>query len=343
MTTDLGKPEITLYRGGHDAPQPGTPVTECKACLMEAVVLFRFSRPDDAGIWRWRGSVADWTDHPDQVSPYLAGFGRVLNDRLDDVSRQQLLGLEPMLQDTAADGLDQRRRWMAADHCVRVLAPKWLSQAGLTGHATALRELPPIADGDSYRAAYPVVQAARDAAWQLRRQQLEAIRATVREALGDRPDAVADAAAVAAAAAVAVAVAVAAAAADAAAVAVAAADAAAVAVAAAAAAAAAAADAVADAAADAAADAVADAAADADAAAAAAADAAGEDDRYWAVRDAVYTKVRALYEGRYADLVAETRADAVALYKRLIRAEPSTDPADLQRLPEAEPAGGEHR
>ena len=295
---------IRLSTGSHPAPTG----PDDEMCIMEALAYVR-------GI--------PHTDHPACVSTYLGAFGRTLNDRLPDDARQQLVRLIPLLPGTAEDGLDERRRWIAADYSMRVLAPKWLDRAGLTGHAETLRSLPPIVNRDTYNGAYSAASAARDAAWELRCQRFDTIRARVRGALAERPDAVAAAVAVAVANAVAAAVAATDADAVAAAVAVAVAAAAAVAVAVAVAAADADADAAAVAAAAAAAVAAAAAAADADAAVdaavAAAVAAVGEDERYWAVRDAVYAKVRTLYEERYADLIAECRAEAIDLYERLIR------------------------
>ncbi len=74
---------IVLASGSHKAPPPGTPIAECEACLLEVVPLILHARQDGAGVWRWQGASADWTDSPDSVSPYLASFGRTLNDRLD--------------------------------------------------------------------------------------------------------------------------------------------------------------------------------------------------------------------------------------------------------------------
>jgi hypothetical protein len=268
---------LHLGRGAHQSPDAGM-------CLMEAVAYIR-------GIKH--------TDRPACVSPFLGDVGRSLNDRLDDTHRQKLIPYIPLLPGTASDGLDDVRQAMARDYTIRVVTPKWLDKAGLTEHASTLRDLPQIVDEATHRAARPAVEAARRACWDIRSQRYGRIKTAVREALANRP--AADAAAVAVAAAVAAASAVA--------------DAAAAAVAAAAA------DAVADAAAVAAAVAAAAAVADAAAAAVAvAAAAAAADDRYWTIRDAVYAKVRALYEERYADLLAESADDAIALYGRLINA-----------------------
>jgi hypothetical protein len=46
--------------------------------------------------------------------------------------------------------------------------------------------------------------------------------------------------------------------------------------------------------------------------------AAAVSDRYWKIYDAVYAKVRAIYQERYADLLAGSWDEAVALYGQLI-------------------------
>jgi hypothetical protein len=247
---------ITLDHGNHRSPEQGY-------CLMEAVSMF---------------AKEPFTDAPTCVSTYLRRFGISLNDRANDERRQDLRRFIPLVVGTAGDGLDEKRRWSAADYVTRVTAPTWLDRAGLTEHAQALRDLPSITDRATYNEAYPFVSRARDAAWALRRERRRPIIDAVREAVQQRFGSVA------AAVAVAVAVAVAAAVADAVA----------------------------------AADAVADAAAAADADAAAVADWSVGSDNYWTVRDAVYTKLRAIYEERYADVVAESWSDALDLYERLI-------------------------
>jgi len=171
---------IRLSTGSHPAPTG----PDDEMCIMEALAYVR-------GI--------PHTDHPACVSTYLGAFGRTLNDRLPDDARQQLVRLIPLLPGTAEDGLDERRRWIAADYSTRALAPKWLDRAGLTGHAETLRSLPPIVNRDTYNGAYSAASAVRDAAWELRCQRFDAIQARVRGALAERPDA--DAAADAAAAA----------------------------------------------------------------------------------------------------------------------------------------------
>ncbi len=56
-----------------------------------------------------------WSDHPECVSPVLGAYGRRLNDRLDDESRQLLKPFIPRMLNTAGDGQDEARKFLAAD------------------------------------------------------------------------------------------------------------------------------------------------------------------------------------------------------------------------------------
>ncbi len=303
--TTIDPDSLRLDSGNHSGPTDGH-------CLMEAVSMF---------------AKEPFGDAPKCVSPYLRSFGITLNDRATDHRRQDLRQFIPLVVGTAGDGLDDVRRWLAVDHVTHITTPRWLDAAGLHQHADALRALPPITDYNTYSQSRTVVYAARDAAYQLQRDTYggktryrfiyDAVLAKLSEGkTADATTATATAAAAAAAT-------------DAA---TAAADAA---TAAAAATATDAATAAADAAADAAtattdaATATATATATADAATATATAAAAADgvpaygtDAYWAWRDElrnqVYAKVRAVYEERYADLLAESWTDAINLYRRLI-------------------------
>jgi NADH dehydrogenase/NADH:ubiquinone oxidoreductase subunit G len=300
VPTPLNLGDLRLAPGSHADRDQGV-------CLMEAVAWFAGERHSDA---------------PACVSPYLRQFGIALNDRADDARRQLLVRFVPLVVGTAGDGLDDARRWIGADHAIRVSAPRWLDRAGLADHAAALRALPPITDEAACKSSRVAARAAQKAAYVRRDQALAPLRATVAAAvakvLKDKPVAVAAAADAAADAAAAVA----ADAADAVAVAADAAADAAAAVAADAAVAAAAAAAVAVAAAAAVAAAV--AAAAAAAAAAAVADAVAADGFRWRVYDTVYDAVKARLKmslaDRYSAMVDEGWDDAIELYARLITA-----------------------
>jgi len=272
-TATLNLDTLQLAKGAHDDRDGNN----AEVCLMEAVAWFAGEPHSDA---------------PRCVSPVLRGFGVRLNDALPDAKRQALVPLIPQLVGTTGDGLDETRRWMAADWAIRVAAPLWFDAAGRPEWAVTLRALAPIVDRASYNVAWPVVDPISTEAYALRRKAFAELRAAAKGS-------VADAAAADAVAAVAAAVAVAA---DAAAADAAAADAAA-------------ADAAADAAAvaaDAAAVAAADAAADA---------AAGTSwsQTYWKVRNEVYDATKARIEAQYAGVVEQVQDGAIELFARMIR------------------------
>jgi hypothetical protein len=289
---------IELKRGGHN---PGSG----EYCINE-YVSFIAGEPHSAS--------------PKCASPLLIRYTMRLNDRWSDEQRQTLLPFGPRIVGTRGDGKDEARKRIARNALCTDLLPPWLRLAGLDDIAARVEAAVDFSDAD----LKALMWEARDAGWEKRRQNMEALRAAVRARLAKQPDA---AVAVAAAAADAVvdavaAAAVAAAAADAvvdavAAVAVAVAVAAAVAAAAVAAAAvdAVAAVAAVDAAAVAVAvavDAVAAVAAAVDAAvAAAAADAvvdavaAAADKSYYGQYDAAYAAARQYYRENPLSLGAE--------------------------------------
>lgn len=174
---------IVLSKGSHDCDDP-------QGCLFEFFNLL-------AGLQR------KTDDCPPGVSHVLHRFGIRLNDALSDGKRQQLKQYLPgldgksVLDGTADDGLDEKRRLMAVDWAVRVGTPMWLDAAGFTDFATELRALAPI---DSYEARVSIrsrLWEIRDACWDARREALKKIR----ESKGDSAAAVAEAAAAAVAAA----------------------------------------------------------------------------------------------------------------------------------------------
>ncbi|HZV74554.1 MAG TPA: hypothetical protein VFF79_12625 [Conexibacter sp.] len=60
-----------------------------------------------------------WSDHPKCVSPVLGAFGRRLNDDLGDAERQLLTPYAERMLNTAGDGQDEARGWLAADWPIR--------------------------------------------------------------------------------------------------------------------------------------------------------------------------------------------------------------------------------
>jgi hypothetical protein len=140
---------LVLDDGGHAENNNG------EMCLLEAAAYM-------AG--------EPWSDHPQCVCPTLGAFGRSLNDRLPDDKRQLLKPLLPELLGTADDGHREARGYMALDWLIRTYLPAWLSLTERIDPSVAqrIRELPPIVDLASARAAGEVVRDARQkaaAAW----------------------------------------------------------------------------------------------------------------------------------------------------------------------------------
>jgi hypothetical protein len=145
---------FTLASGGHSGPDNG-------ACLLE-----------------WASYVArePWSDHPECVCPVLGSFGRNLNDVLPDAKRQLLKQFVPAsvqayaeatdeqrakwIIGTAGDGHAETRSYMALDWLIRTYLPAWLALTErIPAHvAQAIRELPPIVDMASARAAGVLVR-----------------------------------------------------------------------------------------------------------------------------------------------------------------------------------------
>ena len=161
MTLDLAT--LTLAIGGHQSLDDG-------ACLLEAASYL-------AG--------EPWSDHPTCVSPVLGAYGRGLNDVLPDDLRQQLKPYLPRLLNTAGDGQDERRCYLALDWLVRVYTPTWMrlvpalcDQAALLESAHEVVDLNTAAKmGIIVREAATQSAAARDAAW-------DAAGAAARDAAG---------------------------------------------------------------------------------------------------------------------------------------------------------------
>ena len=148
MTVNLET--VHLDYGSHSDPEDGH-------CLLEVVSML-------AG--------QPFNDQPPCVSPVLRAYGTALNDRWNDEQRQKLLPYAPRMLNTAGDGQDQARAFLAFDWLIRVFTPAWLELAGLTDSATALRALHPINGIAAAQAARGVVETAQtnaaagwEAAW----------------------------------------------------------------------------------------------------------------------------------------------------------------------------------
>ncbi len=106
-----------------------------------------------------------WSDHPADVSPFIADFLRRWNDAMNDEDRQQLKQTIPWLVGTKTNDADETTRsWMMLDWLIHVHTPAWMDLAKLPEHAAALRALTAIIDQATCNTALPVVNAARDAA-----------------------------------------------------------------------------------------------------------------------------------------------------------------------------------
>jgi len=142
MTDTIDLDALVLLTGSHADRAEGV-------CLLEAAA--------------WLAGKPH-TDHPPCVSPVLGAFGRRLNDTLPDDARQQLKPYLPAMLNTAGDGKDQARGYLALDWLIRTCLVAWLNLAGLADQATALQELDPITDRDTAESAAPLVRAARERA-----------------------------------------------------------------------------------------------------------------------------------------------------------------------------------
>ncbi len=97
------------------------------------------------------------TDHPRSVSPIVSTLGIRLNDLGTHRQRQTLTRFLPHLVGTADDGKEDARRWVALDHSVRTVWPRWVDRIGMGEEAAVLRGLAPITGEPAYSAARPLV------------------------------------------------------------------------------------------------------------------------------------------------------------------------------------------
>lgn len=134
--------DIVLLKGSHESFEAGM-------CAMEAAAYI-------AG--------EEYSDKPKCVSPALGAYVRRLNDVLPDDLRQRLKDYIPRLLNTAGDGKDQGRAFIAADHAVRYFAPQALRCAGSVAQAEMLEKLAPITTIEAAGAAGEAAGAAAGAA-----------------------------------------------------------------------------------------------------------------------------------------------------------------------------------
>ncbi|HYS37044.1 MAG TPA: hypothetical protein VEO01_15600, partial [Pseudonocardiaceae bacterium] len=184
----IDRDRIHLAKGSHSGSIPEEP--DCEVCFFEAYNLLTLPPGLANPI------ITD--KRPPDVSLVLHRFGMRLNDVLPDDRRQTLKVYLPngrsSLAGTVSDGLDDVRRWMAADWAVRTATPAWLDAAGQPEAAARLRALGPIVDRTTYEAAWTVVRPVRDEMRELRNARFAELRARYAAAAAD---AVADAVAAA--------------------------------------------------------------------------------------------------------------------------------------------------
>jgi hypothetical protein len=156
--------------------------TDRQASFMEAVAMFA-GEPISA--------------QPRCVSQVLTSIGRDLNSKADDRRRQDLLQFicDPTHLDrtgpfvtAAADNERDDARWaIAAEHSVRVAAPRWLDRAGLTEQAAALRTLGSVGDENTRLATdAPAYEAAYSSVVDKQGQCMDLLAAALADALATR-------------------------------------------------------------------------------------------------------------------------------------------------------------
>ena len=145
---------VRLDVGAHPSPDKGL-------CLLEACA--------------WAAGEMHG-DHPACVSLFLGAFGRRLNDLLPDGPRQRLNPFIERMVGTAGDGLDDVRRHMAVDWAARTAVPRYLDVAGMAGAAQQLRDLAPVVDKATHRAARKALADVRAVTWSMRQARRAKLR-----------------------------------------------------------------------------------------------------------------------------------------------------------------------
>jgi hypothetical protein len=131
-----------------------------------------------------------WTDHPANCSLVISAFIRRWNDGTDQDTRDRLdkwiVDNADRLTQTAGDGLDKARGYLAADYAMRTVMPIWLDVAGATDAAQAVRELAPIVDRDTAYASTATTRPLRDDLISRRDKALDGLREKVRAAVEEK-------------------------------------------------------------------------------------------------------------------------------------------------------------
>jgi hypothetical protein len=169
--------DIKSTIGGHSAPGPDE--APGAFCAMERFAYI---------------TGQAWTDHPANCSLVVGAFIRRWNDGTDQDTRDRLdkwiVDNADRLTQTAGDGLDKARGYLAADYAMRTVMPIWLDVAGATDAAQAVRELAPIVDRDTAYASTATTRPLRDDLISRRDKALdglwEKVRAAVEEKLKEK-------------------------------------------------------------------------------------------------------------------------------------------------------------
>lgn len=133
----LLKGEVFLHPEGHSSFDDGH-------CAMEVV--------------SWLAGLG-FTDTPRCASRVLGDAVISYNDYTNDEDRQLLVPILPLTVGTRNDGKDPARRYIGADHLLRVAFPLVLEFTGRTEQATMLRELPVITRDGGWGPAIELAEA----------------------------------------------------------------------------------------------------------------------------------------------------------------------------------------
>jgi hypothetical protein len=154
-----------LSHGGHTTREEGM-------CLMEAVAFLAGEKHSAS---------------PKCACPQISSFGIRANDAIyDDVTRTRaLLPLaEKIVGTKSTKAVEKRRSFIAVDVAIREVAPLWLeAHPELAHHAAKLRALPEIVDAATLEQGFAVRDAARAAAWDVRRKATDGLAAKIKAAL----------------------------------------------------------------------------------------------------------------------------------------------------------------
>ena len=136
-----------------EALSQGAHIENGLACVMEAAAYIAGEK---------------WSDNPECVSQVITRFMSNWNDALPgDEARTQLLAplIKDILGTRGSNESETKRSWMVLDWLVRECVPAFMDLTlDLQPHAKTLRDLGPICDEATCKAAMPMLNEARKAA-----------------------------------------------------------------------------------------------------------------------------------------------------------------------------------